>query len=131
MITEHQIATARDWLWANCREYRNDPESLSLGEKQRVFMACIHILLGWIYEKGYTVSAGDFLAKDGHMKGSLHYIKLAADLNLFRRGEFLTKTEDHKMFGEAWEGLHDLCRWGGRFTKPDGNHFSLTHGGKA
>jgi hypothetical protein len=25
--------------------------------------------------------------------------------------------------GEFWEGLHPLCRWGGRFN--DGNHYSI------
>jgi len=52
---------------------------------------------------------------------------LAVDLELFKDGAYLTKTEDHKALGEYWKTLHELCRWGGDFD--DGNHYSLTHGG--
>jgi hypothetical protein len=59
---------------------------------------------------------------------SVHKLKLANDINLFKDGMYLTKTEDHKVFGEYWESLHPLCRWGGRWN--DGNHYSLEHEGK-
>jgi hypothetical protein len=78
---------------------------------------------------GYT----PLLGKDGlkHKQGSLHYEGLAADVDLFKGDEYLSKTEDHKTFGEYWEGLHPDCRWGGRFSQPDGNHFSVTYLNKA
>ena len=116
---------------------------MTIGMKQRLFAELLGHLLNEIYERGYEVSIGDVWAKNGHMEGSMHYIKLAADLNLFKDGVYLRKTEDHKQFGEFWEGLDDLCRWGGRFKAvldpktgkmkggPDGNHYSLTHGGRA
>lgn len=58
---------------------------------------------------------------------SLHTLKLAVDLNLFRDGKFLTSSLDHQRFGEWWEKQDPLCRWGGRWG--DGNHYSIEHGG--
>jgi hypothetical protein len=77
---------------------------------------------------GLDVTFGESFDDDntGHMKNSLHYIRLAQDLNLFRDGVFLSKSEDHKELGEWWESIGGA--WGGRFN--DGNHYSLAHGGK-
>jgi hypothetical protein len=74
------------------------------------------------------------IGKDGlkHMKNSLHYEGLAIDIDLFKDGKYLTQTEDHRVFGEFWEGLHQDCRWGGRFKGcPDGNHYSINYQGRA
>jgi hypothetical protein len=71
------------------------------------------------------------IANNGKANGILmsnHRIGLAEDFNLFKNGNYLTKTEDWKIIGEWWEKLHPLCRWGGRFN--DGNHFSLEHEGR-
>jgi hypothetical protein len=62
------------------------------------------------------------------IRNSLHELLLALDLNLFKDGKFLDKTEDHQFLGEYWESLHPLCRWGGRFK--DGNHYSIEHEGR-
>lgn len=59
---------------------------------------------------------------------SIHQDKLAIDLNLFKGGEYLADNEAHRPLGEYWEGLHPLCRWGGRFR--DGNHYSLEYQGR-
>ena len=66
-----------------------------------------------------------------HMKGSLHHVGLALDLLLYRDGLYLTKTEDYRRLGEWWERQHVLARWGGRFSSPDGNHFSFSWEGRA
>ena len=61
---------------------------------------------------------------------SLHIIKLAIDLNLFKNGVYLKKTEDHKKLGEWWESQSTneyICAWGGHFG--DGNHYSIIHNG--
>lgn len=65
------------------------------------------------------------------MPGSLHYSRLAADLNLFVDGKW-RKTDciEWRAIGAYWESLDPLCRWGGRFTSGDFNHFSLAHEGK-
>ena len=59
---------------------------------------------------------------------SLHPDRLAVDLNLFKDGVWLTKTEDHRVLGEFWESLGADHRWGGRFG--DGNHYSIEHQGR-
>lgn len=60
----------------------------------------------------------------GGIAHSVHQLRLAIDLNLFDpRGAFVTTTEGYRQFGEFWETLHPLARWGGRFA--DGDHFSF------
>lgn len=43
----------------------------------------------------------------------MHKQRLAIDLNLFRRGEYMTNSEAHKLLGDYWKSLHPDCRWGG------------------
>ena len=77
---------------------------------------------------GYGLTFGDAFrpqnAKYGK-KNSLHKKRLAVDFNLFKNGEYLTKTDDYLILGEYWESIGGS--WGGRFN--DGNHFSLEHEG--
>lgn len=111
---------------------------MTLREKQSLFVILVSALIQHAYDKGYELTFGEALrtpeqaainAKKGvGIKNSLHIIKLAIDLSLFKDGKFLSKSEDHKELGEYWESLHPLCRWGGRFG--DGNHYSLEHEGK-
>jgi hypothetical protein len=71
----------------------------------------------------------EYMAKQKKgIKNSLHGDRLAVDVNLFKDGKWLQKTEDHKPLGEYWESLHPLCRWGGRFN--DGNHYSIEYQGR-
>jgi hypothetical protein len=58
---------------------------------------------------------------------SLHRIRLAVDLNLFKDGKYLKDTDDHQELGEYWESIGGF--WGGRFRNADGNHYSLEHNG--
>lgn len=69
--------------------------------------------------------------KNNGIIGSLHELGLAADLNLFKDGRFLTNPEDHKPLGDYWKSLHPLARWGGDFQSKDANHYSITFGGKS
>jgi hypothetical protein len=62
----------------------------------------------------------------GHMPNSLHYSGCAGDLILYDfEGHYLPWTESYKELGEYWKSLDKNCKWGGDFTKPDGNHFSF------
>ena len=79
-------------------------------------------LIIFAYEQGYELSGGDLWAHSGHKPNSFHYVRLAVDLNLFKDGVFLEKTEDHEPLGEYWESLDPQCSWGGRWN--DGNHYS-------
>ena len=99
---------------------------MTLRQKQSKFVLMVAQLIQWAYSQGYELTFGDAYAKTGHMPNSLHYSRLAIDLNLFRDGKWLDKTEDHKPLGEYWESLGGS--WGGRFK--DGNHYSLEHNGR-
>jgi len=98
---------------------------LSLRSKQSLFALLVTFLIQKAYEMGYEITLGDAWAHDGHKQCSLHYKRLAIDLNLFRDGKYLTRDEDHQELGEYWESLGGS--WGGRFG--DGNHYSLEHEG--
>jgi hypothetical protein len=101
---------------------------MTLGEKQRQFTRMIGELIEYAYLEGYELTFGDAYrdprVEYGH-EASLHRKRLAVDFNLFKDGEYLTKTEDHEPLGEFWESIGGS--WGGRFD--DGNHYSLAHGG--
>lgn len=117
---------------------------MSLLEKQDEFARCVTKLILHAQMSGYMVSLGEayrtpeqaqWNATQG--KGivkSLHILRLAIDINLFKNGVYLTRSEDYKLLGEWWEELKPIgnykCCWGGRFTRADGNHFSFEHGGR-
>ena len=106
---------------------------MTLRQTQTLFVQLLGKLIDFTYSSGYELTLGDGWRADGqgHMKGSLHYIRLAQDLNLFVGGVYITSDHPawHKL-GTYWTSLHPLCRWGGNFTAKDYNHFSLTYGGK-
>jgi len=109
---------------------------MMLGEKQRRLPLMLIKLFDFAYENGYELTLGDayrdarVFGAMGEKKGygrsnSNHKQRLAIDLNLFKDGKYLTKTEDHKPLGEFWESIGGS--WGGRFN--DGNHYSIEHNG--
>lgn len=123
-----------------------DTSPLTLGQRQELFMECLAKLLVWLIANGYKIRGGELQraaaeaaknAADGDgIANSLHILKLAIDLNLFRGGEWLTTSEAHRDPGTYWKSLHPLCCWGGDFKdakgrpKPDGNHYSVTYQGR-
>lgn len=107
---------------------------MSLGSEQRKFTKMIAKLVLWAYQNGYELSEGDSYrdprlhGEIGEKKGyghesSFHKKRLAKDLNLFIDGEYQHTTKAHQPLGEKWEEMGGT--WGGRFTDPDGNHYSL------
>lgn len=104
---------------------------MTLGQKQELFAYHAALLILKAYELGYQIRLGHALRCINCPVGrkySLHKSKLAIDLNLFKDGEYLTTSEDHRELGEWWESQHPLARWGGRFN--DGGHYSFEHGGR-
>jgi hypothetical protein len=111
--------------------------SETLRQKQSRFVRLVGKLITEASMRGYELSFGDAYRDPrahGEMgeKGvygyhsSCHKLRLAIDLNLFKDGQFLSSTEDHRELGEYWESLGGS--WGGRFK--DGNHYSLEHQGR-
>jgi hypothetical protein len=111
--------------------------NMTLGEKQRKFTLLAANLIQEAYRLGYQVTFGEayrppevaerYAIEGRGIANSLHTSRLAIDLNLFRDGKYLTISNDYLPLGEFWETLGGS--WGGRFSKPDGNHFSLEHNG--
>lgn len=115
----------------------------SLWEKQTAFSRSTALLIQKANEMGYEVTLGEgwrsqeqavFKTMINAQKGigiaaSLHTRRLAIDINLFRGGKFLTQSADYQPLGVWWESHCSICRWGGRFKRADGNHFSYEHEG--
>jgi hypothetical protein len=126
-------------------------EAMTLGDKQKLLGKLVPRLIDMAHELGYEVTLGDAY-RDSRVFGgmgetgpvdkngkrisygapnSCHKLRLAIDLNLFKDGNYLTKTEDHEVLGRFWINLHPLCRWGGYFKTPDGNHYAIEHEGRS
>lgn len=115
---------------------------MKLGDRQRLFAKLVPRLIDKAHELGYEVTLGDAY-RDPRVHGnvgekksyssanSVHKDKIAIDLNLFKNGVYLTSTEDHRELGEWWEKQHEFARWGGNFTRADGNHYSFEYQGRA
>lgn len=114
--------------------------SETVGQLQRRFLPLVAKLIDYAYTQGYELSAGELYrspeqaalnAQHGTgIANSLHTLRLAVDLQLFKDGVYLTDSAAYKALGDFWKTLDPLASWGGDFTtRPDGNHFSLTWGG--
>lgn len=115
---------------------------MTLREARVAFTLALADLIRWGAEQGYELAldevADRITEKDpttDHMKGSLHEIGLAADLNLYIDGRYCADTYSHTKLGERWEQMGKdrslPLTWGGRFTRPDGNHYSLSYQGRS
>ncbi|HFD1476932.1 M15 family metallopeptidase [Escherichia coli] len=110
---------------------------MKLSEKQQLFAVMIADLIHWAQEHGYRLTFGEAYrtpeqaalnAKSGKgIRNSLHTLRLAVDFNLFINGEYQSDTDAYRPLGEYWESIGGT--WGGRFSRADGNHFSLEHNG--
>lgn len=135
-------------------------DARSLRSLQSVLVRCLAELIRHAYSRGYELTLGEAYVQSPrtceyaiearcpdcgkphevrqkgpaldrvHMPSSLHYTRLAIDLNLFIRGAWITAGNDPAWLelGEFWERLDPACSWGGRFN--DSNHFSVTFGGR-
>lgn len=98
---------------------------MTLGEAQEQFSLMLGKLIIFAYNKGYKIRMGDVWARDGHKVNSNHYIKLAADLNLFKGKKYLTDGTGHDELHDYWDSLG-----GGRRITNDLNHYSLEWNGR-
>lgn len=115
-----------------------------LRRRQVLLVKSLGRLIRYADERGYELTLGEAYvqqlrpSREGvfyndavHMEGSLHYSRLAIDLNLFVAGKYVS---DGEHFGwvdlaDFWQSIDPLCR-SGRFFG-DANHCSVTFGGKS
>lgn len=113
---------------------------MTLHEKQVLFSQLVGVFLVWIFKQpSYTVVFGEVQRTQQQANAnaaagigivhSLHLLCLAVDLKLFINGVYQTDSAAYKSLGDYWKSLNPLCRWGGDFSKPDGDHFSIEHEG--
>ncbi|MEM5487057.1 M15 family metallopeptidase [Enterobacter cloacae] len=110
---------------------------MKLSEKQQKFTVMIGQLIARASALGYGLTFGEawrtpeqaqLNARSGKgIAASLHTQRLAVDFNLFINGVYQADSAAYRPLGEFWESIGGT--WGGRFSRPDGNHFSLEHGG--
>ena len=109
----------------------------SLSEEQWEFLKDLARLIQFTAEHpNVRLTGGDLWAKTGHMKKSLHYERLAIDLNIHVKepvpdppGYFKWRyvKGEHWLWGDLgtyWKSLDPQNRWGGDFDSVDLNHFS-------
>jgi len=137
------------------------PENMTLREKQSIFALNISKLILWAFDNGYETTKGEALRtheqqmlyfegytliktgsnlklakarRKSKTMNSSHLKKLAEDINLFKDGEYLTRSIDYLSLGKYWVTLHPNNRWGGDWDKDgnitdekfkDGNHFEM------
>lgn len=104
---------------------------MKLGDLQRRLPIMLAHLIIFAYEQGYEITLGEGYDDDntGHMKGSVHYIKLGQDLNLFKDGKWLDKGPEmekgHNLLHDKWEALG-----GAKRIAKDLNHYSIEYQGR-
>lgn len=96
-------------------------------------------LILWAVQQGYEVQIEEVkrsqaqatanAASGAGIVNSLHVLGLASDLSIFLQGRLLSSVEDYRPIGEKWESMHPENAWGGRFSKPDADHFSRSNNG--
>jgi hypothetical protein len=114
--------------------------AMTLRQQQSLFVRLVAKLILWAHENGMDLTFGEAwrspeeakrnAARGAGTANSLHTERLAIDLNLFVGGVYMPDSSAYARLGEYWESLNPACRWGGKFRKPDGNHFSFTPDGK-
>jgi hypothetical protein len=117
---------------------------MDLLQKQFIFSPLVARLILYAYQQGFKITLGEawrspetaeIYAQEGKgIADSNHCNRLAIDLNVFKDDVLLTDSAQYLELGDFWESLSDpksaiKCVWGGTFSKPDGDHFSIEHNG--
>lgn len=107
---------------------------MKLSEQQQRFARDVAKLIKFINDQGFSCTFGEafrtqeqaalYAAQGLGIEDSLHCKRLAIDLNLFNEhGDYLPNSTLYKPFGDYWESLDSMNKWGGKFKRADGNHF--------
>jgi len=119
---------------------------MTLREKRCLFTKLLSELVLWVFAQGWEMAFDEvrvinprhvrplkggpkFLATDAvHKTNSFHYHGLAADMNLYISGSYISNGE-HPAWKEIrgkWRGMDPLCTEGSGWG--DSNHLSLGEG---
>uniref|UniRef100_A0A6M3KMM6 Putative peptidase n=1 Tax=viral metagenome TaxID=1070528 RepID=A0A6M3KMM6_9ZZZZ len=93
---------------------------MNLGYAQEEFSYMLGDLLVWCREQGIRVRTGDVFAHNGHKEGSNHYLKLAADLYVYKQGATEQDMGAHRRMHDAWDTMGGAPR-----IEHDMNHYSV------
>ncbi len=109
----------------------------SMTEPQWEFLKDLGLLIGFAAQHpNIRLTGGDLWAQTGHMQKSLHYERLAIDLNLHIKEVVEGQNQMFKWtyitgfhpfwedLGSYWKSLNAMNRHGGDFDAKDYNHFS-------
>ena len=99
---------------------------MTLGQNQEKFTEDLAKLLNYLIDNGYAVRIGEvertqsqqqIYIKEGKSKtaNSMHLKRCAADLHIFKNGEWLQSKQQLQGIGDYWESLDVSNRWGGNF----------------
>ncbi len=108
---------------------------MKLSDKQQLFTHAIGMLLCYAHQQGYGLTFGDSY-RDPRLHGkygtkksyssasSNHKLRLAVDLNLFVKDEYIQDSSH-----PVWIELHDFFEnlGGASMISYDANHFSFIH----
>ena len=93
----------------------------TLGQHQRRFLPLVAKLIEWAYANGYELTAGEMYrspeqaalnAQHGTgIANSLHIVRLAVDLQLFKDDVYLTDSAQYEPLGVYWESLGRQLGW--------------------
>lgn len=106
-----------------------------LRDAQDRFAGYLARLIDYAHGLGLTLQLGDvwrapeladlYAQRGVGVRDSLHCSRLAVDMLIRVHGVLQEDSEAYRPLGEFWESLDPRARWGGRFPRPDGNHFEL------
>ena len=99
---------------------------MTLGQNQEKFTQDLVKLLNHLIDNGYTIRLGEvertqiqqeIYIKEGKSKtyNSMHLKRCAADLHIFKNGEWLQSKTQLQSIGDYWESLDQNNKWGGNF----------------
>ena len=99
---------------------------MTLGQNQEKFTQDLVKLLNYLIDNGYTIRLGEVERTQAQQEiyikecksktyNSMHLKRCAADLHIFKNGEWLQSKTQLQSIGDYWESLDQSNRWGGNF----------------
>lgn len=119
---------------------KHDTDPRDLGVRQRLHVRLCAKLIAYLYDEcGLEATWGETYrppamallnAKSGAgIANSLHCLRLALDLQMFKNGEYQHDVAVYKIAADYWLTLDPLCAAGYYFHSVDADHYSITYHG--